>query len=123
MCPGSTADPGNAEANVDDAAGSAEAIKVSYCRRSEGRFGCAWFRFRRCGSCSVQRATCATVLVLRHNLLLVAKLRWSGASTCFHSHFYYDTATSICFVARKQAGKVAGRERDGGLCHRMRRPR
>lgn len=58
MCPGSTADPGNAEANADDAAGSAEAIKVSYCRRSEGRFGCAWFRFRRCGSCSVQRAAC-----------------------------------------------------------------
>lgn len=39
MCPSSTADPGNAEANSVDAAGAgaeAEAIKVSYCRRSEG---------------------------------------------------------------------------------------
>lgn len=73
MCPSSTADPGNAEA---------EAIKVNYCRRSEACLAvlgsvsvAARLGSVQCVVCSVEHAACsvahATVLVLWHNLLLL----------------------------------------------------
>lgn len=81
-------------------------------------FGCAWFRFRRrckarqCAACSIQCATCNCPRFVAQPAVaaarVVAKLR-CGAATCFHSHFHYDTATSICFVARKQRGGGRGK--------------